>query len=903
MANQRVAISALFGGVSTQPAALRHANQVAAADNVYFSVRDDAEKRPGLEHIFSITDLEVGENYRLHAIDRDGTERYLIVYGAGTLRAFNPEDGTEYVVTPTEEAAAYLALESPDCDDLRLITIADYTLIVNTLVSVADLTSADYTLTGTFHDYEAMTATRPTNATYWKTDVSSVRTSGYWYYNSGGASYASMKMKAMSTTNGQVSYFTTAGHYPGGFKVAFQRQNMDITGGVFDHVAKTLTKVGAFTNYVWRLGDQLKMTGGTAITLQWADIASRESDDVVVMEADLTTNASDPTNVATDAIGREYEVIVADFSACADMDDVAQTFQDALQDAGAADGLISWARTSTGGQFVISSPYYGNEAKVFPTTAPDSGFNYAADNLHFSGVAGDYVQVAGSGTSGAVPNSLLESWTRVSAPNQPHAAPDKDTMPVKLVRGFEGPDPSTPTFAVDVIEWHFRETGDEYTNKIPSIWDKSLEIKDISLHRNRLMLCAGENIVMSQASDLFNFFLEDSENIGDSDPIDVALSTDRVTLIDYISPFRKTMVIFTMAGQQFELNAPETLTPTTVAITPSTRYNSMTSVRPGVQGIQLYFVSTAEQGAQVREYAYNYTYDTNLATDISSHVVGYLPMVVTSLSVVPNYDVLFLAERDSGYIYRYRSYVQNDQKVQSAWSRVILPAGMTVKDAVTLGNYLYVLVTLNGTHQVLRLCSDQPTIPDGMPFMPRMDNWELVEGTNDGEYTTWTLDGEDNNRSVAVLGPDFGEKAGYSVAVERVDANTVRVADSTGLYAGYGCYIGTPFLFDTELSRPFVRDQQGAAILDANLLLQTLSLEHVNSGSYSVTVHTEGFPDWVETFTPPTGLIEVQGENKFQIRGYAETTTVHVTSSSVAPLVLVCGEWIATFQPRSMKNG
>ena len=50
----------------------------------------------------------------------------------------------------------------------------------------------------------------------------------------------------------------------------------------------------------------------------------------------------------------------------------------------------------------------------------------------------------------------------------------------------------------------------------------------------------------------------------------MSLSSEEVTLVDYVIPFRGTLVIFTKAGRQFELSAPDALTPTTASITPST---------------------------------------------------------------------------------------------------------------------------------------------------------------------------------------------------------------------------------------------------------------------------------------------------------------------------------------------
>jgi hypothetical protein len=82
-------------------------------------------------------------------------------------------------------------------------------------------------------------------------------------------------------------------------------------------------------------------------------------------------------------------------------------------------------------------------------------------------------------------------------------------------------------FEITEVDWAFRETGDAKTNPEPSIFKGNTPITDLWFRCNRLVLVAGENIVLSQAGDFFNFYLKDFKNVRDSDPIDAAPSSRR----------------------------------------------------------------------------------------------------------------------------------------------------------------------------------------------------------------------------------------------------------------------------------------------------------------------------------------------------------------------------------------
>ena len=90
--------SSLIGGVSQQVAHKRTPNQVSTMDNCWPSVVDGLTKRASLEHISVLSTVGPPGDVKLHAINRDVSERYLAVTQMEKVQVFDPETGAEFPV-------------------------------------------------------------------------------------------------------------------------------------------------------------------------------------------------------------------------------------------------------------------------------------------------------------------------------------------------------------------------------------------------------------------------------------------------------------------------------------------------------------------------------------------------------------------------------------------------------------------------------------------------------------------------------------------------------------------------------------------------------------------------------------------------------------------------------------
>lgn len=71
-----------------------------------------------------------------------------------------------------------------------------------------------------------------------------------------------------------------------------------LTGATWTNGTLTLTKTGAFTNYTFRVGDRIRITGGTGATAGYYIVASRVSADAITLTATIGAGADGQTNIA-----------------------------------------------------------------------------------------------------------------------------------------------------------------------------------------------------------------------------------------------------------------------------------------------------------------------------------------------------------------------------------------------------------------------------------------------------------------------------------------------------------------------------------------------------------------------------------------------------------------------------
>ena len=126
-------IPTLLRGISQAADATKQADHADLQDNANSSPVQGLTKRSGSHFITAISNSTLG-NVHVQTINRDITERYIAVFSNGNVKVYEL-DGTELTVNKPD-GTAYLNTSNPR-DQIKTVTIADFTFVVNTTITAA----------------------------------------------------------------------------------------------------------------------------------------------------------------------------------------------------------------------------------------------------------------------------------------------------------------------------------------------------------------------------------------------------------------------------------------------------------------------------------------------------------------------------------------------------------------------------------------------------------------------------------------------------------------------------------------------------------------------------------------------------------------------------------------------
>jgi len=126
------AIPTLLRGISQAADSTKQADHADIQDNANSNPVLGLTKRSGTQYITTLSSSTVG-NVHIQTINRDINERYVAVFSNGNVKVYDI-DGTEKTVTKPD-GTNYLNTSTPR-SVIKTVTIADFTFVVNTSVTV-----------------------------------------------------------------------------------------------------------------------------------------------------------------------------------------------------------------------------------------------------------------------------------------------------------------------------------------------------------------------------------------------------------------------------------------------------------------------------------------------------------------------------------------------------------------------------------------------------------------------------------------------------------------------------------------------------------------------------------------------------------------------------------------------
>lgn len=486
-----------------------------------------------------------------------------------------------------------------------------------------------------------------------------------------------------------------------------------------------------------------------------------------------------------------------------------------------------------------------------------------------------------------------------------------ETMPWALVRNEHG------GFDLRVIDWAKRVSGDEDTNPMPSLVGST--INDIFFFRNRLGFLSGENIILSRTSKYFNLFPASVANLSDDDPIDVAISHNRISILKYAVPFAEELLLWSDQAQ-FVLGAAGVLSANTVELNLTTQFDVQDMARPYGIGRGVYFASPRATYTSInRYYAVQDVTSVKNAEDMTAHVPSYIPNGVYSISgsATENFAAI-LTSGARNKIFMYKYLYLNEEIHQQSWSHWDFGYNVSIIACQCIGSTMHI-IWQNATNVFMgRVVFIKNTLdfPEE-PYRVYLDQKKVYEVTDDTYH-------EDINTTSITISNIYGgsfQRGRFSVVYQDGQLQTFDEPDEgwtpksevhlNGDVRGYIVIVGFNIPFTYEFSKFLIKQtaEDGSIATEdiGRLQLRRAWVNYEDSGAFDVTVENMGrkFKYTMAGGRLGSNLLRVgalnlgTGQFRFPVPGNALNTIVTLTSDNTTPLSLIGCGWEGNYVRRS----
>lgn len=387
-------------------------------------------------------------------------------------------------------------------------------------------------------------------------------------------------------------------------------------------------------------------------------------------------------------------------------------------------------------------------------------------------------------------------------------------------------------------------------------------INDIMYHRGRLLFVGDEYLVASRQDDLFDFYLEDPEEVVDTDRIVVQVAGEGVSILDSVRPIRQTIFLASQ-DRQFELTADGPFSPQTVAIDPTTSH-TMAGIGSVIVGPSLFFVSKSSGNWQLREYLYVESIVTQ-STNFENQHADIIERGLTRITGDPDSQTIFLLKSRDSKMLCYRVGWDANNKVQQAWSEWKFDPEYEILDAEVMAGNLYMLVESAGPsnqYVIERIPILGETPAAGSPFDVHLDRQRVLTGTTSSTNTRFdiapmvALGSTFNSLVYGDQFQDGGTEVRGTWTYNPGGSNPTLIDVPGTAHAGSPVVMGRFYEMKVGPTRPYVRTDQGEPDLTLELQGAFLSFRADGGEVKSTVTHTStNFPTSTRTYTVPAGTV------------------------------------------------
>tara|TARA_Y100001972_G_scaffold128901_1_gene192565 strand:+ start:17233 stop:20127 length:2895 start_codon:yes stop_codon:yes gene_type:complete len=463
----------------------------------------------------------------------------------------------------------------------------------------------------------------------------------------------------------------------------------------------------------------------------------------------------------------------------------------------------------------------------------------------------------------------------------------------------------TPTYDYSKFAWGKRIAGDVLTNPDPTFVGNS--INNMFLYKNRFGILSGENIILSEAGEYFNFFRTTVIDLLDTSVIDIASASSEVSILRHALPLSESLVILSDSAQ-FILQSDTALTAKTVSLARATAYNTIKNTPPDSAENSVFFAFNRGSFSGVREYLSTDLEQNYEGIDISTQIPKYIPGEITHLKAANHDSVLCcLASGDTDAVYVYNFYNSDTKRLQSAWHRWEFGSGSKIYNIDFIDTHLYLTIYREEGVFIEKLAVEIGKTDTGSDYVSRLDR-RFTQSTSgvlvSGSTITMPYK-KTPGRNIEVI-TTSGER--ISVASQTNGSNSITmVKDMTGV----NFYAGEAYTMSYTFSDITLKEgtQTGglAVITDGRIQVRYGTVTYSDSGFFKISV-TPNFRDTSDheftgrilgEGTMTLGSVPLEsGEFRFPVFSKADQVEITLTNDTPLPCKLLSAEYELSWNPK-----
>ena len=411
-------------------------------------------------------------------------------------------------------------------------------------------------------------------------------------------------------------------------------------------------------------------------------------------------------------------------------------------------------------------------------------------------------------------------------------------------------------------------------------------------------LLSDENIILSEAGEFtaFNFFKRTTLTILDTDPIDVSVSNNKVSILKHAVPFNESLLLFSDLTQ-FKMTAENFLSPDTVAVDVSAQFEADLTAKPTSAGRYVFFGVDNGSFAGVREYFVDRNTETDDAVEITSHVPEYITGTITKMESSTNLDmVLVLTDGDPKTVYTYTYFWRNNEKLQSAWSKWTFQGN--VLNASFNTSTIDLLIEYTGSDGTKQVCLERINLSTDSAAGITEKKHPILLDRRQTQFTT--------SVSEALEVPT---SAGAEIVVD--DKGNVLTNSQAAAYVNSGGTVFRGFNYDFRyVFSEQVLKSENEPLSRSRLQIRNMTVLFNDTGFFEVIMTPKNRTPVTTQFTGRIlgsssnilNQVAIEtGDFKFNVLGKASDVTIELKSSNYLPCFFQSAEWEGWFVMRSRR--